>query len=228
MGKMGSAARDGRTILLVSHNMGAIETLTHRALVLEQGRVAFAGPTTEAIQAYVRSTGQLGGTDIDALPRTGSGCLRLRHVYVADERGRPTTIVDSSKPVTITLEYVGQSKTGTFRDVSFGVSLHDSNGQTLMIHYTDYQGDPFDRLPDSGAVSFRIPELPFKSGRYHIGARVIVNGIEADWPRGFVAHFDVELGDFFGTGRVFHSGVATYLMRGEWLVHESRHSGSKG
>ena len=44
LGRMSDVTRQGRTVLFVSHNMGAVETLCKRGLVLEAGRVVFDGP----------------------------------------------------------------------------------------------------------------------------------------------------------------------------------------
>ena len=53
LGKMGDVARQGRTILFVSHNMSAIQQLTHSCLVLEAGRLIYHGPTETAIGKYL-------------------------------------------------------------------------------------------------------------------------------------------------------------------------------
>ena len=52
LGKMEDVARAGRTVLFVSHNMAAVTSLTHSAIVLHKGGVAFSGPTVEAVKAY--------------------------------------------------------------------------------------------------------------------------------------------------------------------------------
>ncbi len=53
LGTMRDAAKGGRTVVFVSHNMAAIQSLTQRCVLLEQGRVAFDGPTPEAVRHYV-------------------------------------------------------------------------------------------------------------------------------------------------------------------------------
>jgi lipopolysaccharide transport system ATP-binding protein len=54
VGKMREVSQnDGRTILFVSHNMGALAALTSRALYLEAGRVAAIGPTPEVVRTYM-------------------------------------------------------------------------------------------------------------------------------------------------------------------------------
>jgi lipopolysaccharide transport system ATP-binding protein len=53
LGKMHDVAGQGRTVLFVSHNMAAVQQLTSRSLLLENGRVVFSGDTSAAIDRYV-------------------------------------------------------------------------------------------------------------------------------------------------------------------------------
>ncbi len=52
LGKMGEVAQEGRTVLFVSHNMGAVRSLCTRGVTLHAGSVVAAGGITEAIEAY--------------------------------------------------------------------------------------------------------------------------------------------------------------------------------
>ena len=58
MGKMGDVARAGRTILLVSHNMGAIQGLCERSIWLERGSLVDMGRTSEIVTQYLRHLSQ--------------------------------------------------------------------------------------------------------------------------------------------------------------------------
>src|ERR1700674_4189980 len=60
MGKMGDVARQGRTIILVSHNMAAINSLCSRCVLLEHGRTAFDGPTAAATARYYAESMKIG------------------------------------------------------------------------------------------------------------------------------------------------------------------------
>ena len=56
MGKMRDVASgDGRTILFVSHNMGALAQLCERGIVLEHGKVVMIGPVADGIKSYLTS-----------------------------------------------------------------------------------------------------------------------------------------------------------------------------
>ena len=60
-GTMGEVAGAGRTVLFVSHSLHAISTLTSRTLVLDRGRIAFDGSTSDGL-AYYRGL-QAAGAD---------------------------------------------------------------------------------------------------------------------------------------------------------------------
>jgi lipopolysaccharide transport system ATP-binding protein len=54
LGKIKDVAIGGRTVVFVSHNMGAVIQLTNRAIVLAQGKISFAGGPSEAVGQYVQ------------------------------------------------------------------------------------------------------------------------------------------------------------------------------
>ena len=55
LGKMGRVAREGRTVLFVSHNMAAVRSLSTRVLYLDHGRAGYIGEPNVAIRRYQHS-----------------------------------------------------------------------------------------------------------------------------------------------------------------------------
>src|SRR5437870_7981893 len=53
LGKMGDVARGGRTVVLISHSMAAINALCSRCIILDKGRCVYEGRTAEAITEYL-------------------------------------------------------------------------------------------------------------------------------------------------------------------------------
>lgn len=53
LGKMGEVARQGRTVLFVSHNMSAVAQLTTRAVLLDRGRLVYSGSSEEGIRRFI-------------------------------------------------------------------------------------------------------------------------------------------------------------------------------
>src|SRR6185369_5383017 len=91
LGKMSQVAGEGRTILFVSHSMGAIKTLCSRAMLINHGTVDTNGSVEETVAAYLNlnSPIQAHGMIADNAPRIGTGDALLRRVELRDCQGRP-------------------------------------------------------------------------------------------------------------------------------------------
>jgi lipopolysaccharide transport system ATP-binding protein len=80
LGKLGDVAKEGRTVLFVSHNMGAIRSMCRTGIVLDQGKVLEAGDIRTAVEAYYRLIGALQletSASDDAPGRAGFGPVKL-------------------------------------------------------------------------------------------------------------------------------------------------------
>ncbi len=84
LGKMNSAAREGRTVLFVSHNMTAIQTLCQRAIWIDHGRVHQDGEVASVVSSYLstNATEVLEQTWNDPQTAPGNEHIRLRRVQV--------------------------------------------------------------------------------------------------------------------------------------------------
>ncbi len=105
--KMQDVGEQGRTVLLVSHNMSAITRMCDRAILINEGKVVRDGPATEVVGEYL--TSGLAATAqrewLDPINAPGGKVARLRAVRVRNEDGRITDTVDIRRPVDIEMEY---------------------------------------------------------------------------------------------------------------------------
>lgn len=76
MGKMEEVADGGRTVLFVSHNLQSVSTLTKRALLLERGKLAFLGETSETLRRYRMLWDRPGEQDVFCHPEKNEGVVR--------------------------------------------------------------------------------------------------------------------------------------------------------
>ena len=58
LGKMGDVAKEGRTILFVSHNIGTIKLLCNSAILLANGKIVNKGMTSQVVNSYLLSTNE--------------------------------------------------------------------------------------------------------------------------------------------------------------------------
>jgi lipopolysaccharide transport system ATP-binding protein len=107
LGKMGEIGRDGRTVLIVSHNMPSIVNLCQRAILIRQGRVVVDGPVSRVVQEYLMSGDASGGEEVwpDPEQAPGTDLVRIHALRVFQEEGKPTSDIDIAKDVIIEISY---------------------------------------------------------------------------------------------------------------------------
>jgi lipopolysaccharide transport system ATP-binding protein len=107
LGKMGSAAQQGRTVLFVSHNMVAVQDLCRRVIWLDGGRIVDAGDAETVISRYLQeassSQTELAWNDPTSAP--GDEEARLLRVDVRPAGGSSSDPITIHTPCVIEFEY---------------------------------------------------------------------------------------------------------------------------
>lgn len=222
LGKMGDVARnDGRTVFFVSHNIASIKNLCSRSILTHQGQVIEDGLSGSVIDYYLE---KIINTTNNNTPlsirtdRTGSGDIILVGFHIENINGKTIYSIKSGEDFILAFKYENK-KDILLKNVDIGFSIHSStNNQMLSVLYSSYVGKLFNDIPSSGYFRCVINHFNFAPGRYKVGARVVVNNIEADWPKDWIGFFDVDLNDYYGTGIVGYKDDVPFLLTGRWQV----------
>jgi len=220
LGKMGEVAKEGRTVLFVSHNMTAVANLCPKSILLEEGEVVAHGPSWEVIEKYVMSVERLVSTDLrHRTDRKGEGRLRFVDTWVEGADGKRTNALRTGDSVRIVAEYECGSGV-RFNSLHFAFALNTARGVEVADLSTKLTGDSFEgTIPARGRVACRVPRLPLNRGTYFYNIFARSSGGVEDWVQQ-AGKFDVQPGDYFGTGQVQESDRLV-MMDQEWhLVRE--------
>jgi lipopolysaccharide transport system ATP-binding protein len=87
LGRMQEVAGEGRTVIFVSHNMGAISNLCTRAIWLDQGQKVAEGDVGEVIGLYLKEGSNINKANSEEWTHEGTGEARIRHISIEDEAG---------------------------------------------------------------------------------------------------------------------------------------------
>jgi lipopolysaccharide transport system ATP-binding protein len=212
IGKMQDISRgDGRTVLFVSHNMAAVQSLCTRAIVLEKGRTVFEGNTDSAITFY-------GTTSVDTssmynpkyLKQSPEG-ITIKNIKIINEDGIAIERILSGQKVIFEIEVNMQESR---KPLSMGIGVYDQldmpyfhcSTETLQIVYDKKEGEFVARLT--------IEKWPLTEGIYYLNAflrtgnELIEHVTEALW-------LFTEKGDFYGSG-VLPSWNKGFYIDYEW------------
>jgi len=219
LGKMQDVSkREGRTVLFVSHNMSAIQSLCNRVIVLKSGQVCFSGQVLEGINNYLNEfQNDLFIKDLKEIDRKGTRELIITKFLIKDLHDRPLGVILSGTDVMFEFQYE-KKQYSELSKLSFGFSIHNSIGETLSILYSDFDGSNLKIDKENGAIKCIVKKFPFAANRYFIGIRVLNNGIVIDYPKQLIGCFDVEEGDFYGSGRSTMNIAGPFLLKGHWSV----------
>lgn len=217
MGKMEEVTeKDGRTILFVSHDLDAIQRLCKRTVLLENGKVKMIGETREVIEKYLERVSNLRSIPLrERLDRTGNGLVRLTDFYMEDAKGvvLNTQHIRSNSDITFVFGYECPD-ISKVSEVDIGFSLHTRDLFTLSVLYSSNTGKIFRDIYSRGEFRFALHELPLTEGDYTVGARIIVNGSEADWPQNEVGSFTISKDHEITKNR------PPLLLKGGWEISE--------
>ncbi len=126
LGKMGDVAREGRTVLLVSHNMGAVTALCPTSIWLAEGHVARIGPSREIVPEYLSYYAETCGA-VSFEPKDSSAYFTA--MCILDEHEEPTNALQVDFPFIIRLEYTAHDAIDGL-EVSF--TVWNQHGQKVF------------------------------------------------------------------------------------------------
>ena len=215
------ASKDGRTILLVSHNMAAVESMCKSAVLLAEGRCVTQGNTSIVVQEYLRDIDRACATPLHLrTDREGSGAIRFVSMSLEGPLGSSVPVFQCGAEAV--LRFVLENQTNSqLRGLQVSLHILDQMGRPVATLDTLYGGlDGSAILPGRTSVRVVIPKLQLIPGRYRLRIFSAINGIIADWIRN-AAVFDVELGDFYGTGLLPTYNEGMFLFDHRFFLGEN-------
>ena len=191
LGKMGDVARDGRTVLFVSHNLLALQSLCNRALWIDQGRIVDEGPPGKVVASYLQASYALQTEQIWETPdgAPGNDAIRLNRVRVRPTGATSEEHITVRTPFTIEVDYWVREG-----DVYLQPGLNLFNSQGIQIlsaldpHLTDWRGAMMQ--PGLYRETCQIPGDLLNSGMHRVEFRVLMGG-QDEWRANDVLTFDV-------------------------------------
>jgi ABC-type polysaccharide/polyol phosphate transport system ATPase subunit len=163
--------REGRTVVLVTHELSAVTTYCDRALLLDHGRLVADGDTADVTAQYRHAIGMAadGGRADAEMERWGSRDVVVTGIRMLDERGVEDTNPATGGFVRIEFGYVIQNDVVA----DFSCVLWLMRGDGVMISESNLPVSQYAQVGESqrgagGTIRFDIPQLTLLDGAYSI------------------------------------------------------------
>jgi lipopolysaccharide transport system ATP-binding protein len=220
LGRMSDVAREGRTVLFVSHNLPSIEKLCRRVVVIDGGRVTMQGDPVECISAYLGArTEPKPAVDLATVPRLDPRLTPvLTSLDLCDGQGQPVSAVGCGEPLEL---HLGYSAPADIANPSFGFIISNGMGMPLFFLQTRAQLGLWDKAPSSGRIVCRLDEVALVPGEYLLTVGCLSGERQLDLLE-HVASFTVEPRDFFDSGYLPHQLNGPVLIRAQWDLNGAR------
>ena len=171
LGKMKDVAGHGRTVILVSHNMGAIRKLCQNTIVLNKGKIDRTGKSSEMINYYLNNNNLSASSNCHfQLPtQYDFSLLELIEINLFNSENIRKSNFLNSECIKIKLSVRAKEDIVNYK---LGIDLTDQNG---IILFTSYHNDINNLTPkmtlQKGDYVFivELPKYQFNEGVYHIG-----------------------------------------------------------
>lgn len=204
LGRMKDVSKnDGRTVLFVSHNMGAIRDLCQNGIYLKNGRLHSLGEASEMVKLYLEDSESLANSVPLHLRKDRKGTnkvvLKDFRMYDFKSKKRLEHLI-TGDDILVEIQYESQDSTLThLKNAVFGCAVHTKDQQFITPFNNQMSGNLFRSLPASGSVFCYIPRFPLMYGEFTLHLGMTLNNELVDYVENAFM-FKVESGDFFRSG----------------------------
>jgi ABC-type polysaccharide/polyol phosphate transport system ATPase subunit len=181
--EFGRLHKEGRTILLVTHDMGAVQRFCDRAMLLERGNVFDIGDPSSIARQYnqlnfdrTRAAAPQGGRAAELLP--GGGVAEVLNAWFESADGEVTVTASQGERCYVRMDVRFLVEV---ENPMFSITLRNETGNVAFATSTNVHASETGRFDAGSTASIRVGfENWLAPGRYHLVATAARAGFGAD------------------------------------------------
>ncbi len=169
LGKMENVAKQGRTVLFISHNIGAVRNLCKRTIVINGGSIISDEITDKSLDVYHKLLHETKidenyGIDNQNI-RRGSGAIRFTDVDMRDSNGKKKMNFSTGETVRFELKYKVFRK---IKGLYIYIALRSATTREIITYFKHLVTDKTLFAGSIGEAKIEVPQISLKSGYYPI------------------------------------------------------------
>lgn len=170
----------GKTVMIVSHNLGVVQSLCNKAILLDGGEIVMFEDTRQVLDSYLKINSNKKNISFDNIDsRTGDGKMLLKGISCLNVNNDEADVFVSGEffKIVFSLDVINVSEND---DVSIFFAINSCYGNRVATLCNDYTGDELNNVVKSKEIFCLIPKLSLIQGEYYMGVTIKVNGVTSD------------------------------------------------
>ena len=153
--------------------------------------------------------------------RTGNGAVRFLSIELQNEKREKVNAFLSGEYAILKFNYENNTHQD-LKNFHIALGIDDRVGARFSVLSSEISGQDFQVLKlENDIIEVHIPRLPLMPGTYGFTIYSTLNGIVSDWIKN-AGFFEVEAGDFFGTGRLPSENQGHVLIDHHFQIPEQK------
>lgn len=199
LGKMDEVSKSGRTVLFISHNLGAVQQLCQRGILINQGQIIENNLIDKTLDKYYQTIYKQKTIDFNKSPRAGKGDIRVKKIFFTNSKGEQLeNQLTSGSDVIFNIQYQ-KDKNVTLNTLDFGISIYDKENRFVTVLNNKMSNYHFENIPNQGIIQCELRKLPLTYGHFNTTINLNANGILMDKIENAFS-FSVLEGDYYDSG----------------------------
>ncbi len=198
--KITEKLNEGRTIIMVSHQLEVLRSLCSKGVYIEKGKVMKTGSMDDVIEQYLLEKSEWKKGDLgNRIDRQGNGKAIISSICFVDKDGNNLTSLHSGQFVKIIVTLKSQDR--FIQNVDIRLDVFDKMGQQWFLLSNNISDGTFGQCPGQAILECEIPKFPLGEGHFILNASLNINNQKSDFLQ-HAAEFEVLPGDFYATGKL--------------------------
>ncbi len=176
--KMNSFREQGKTMLIISHDLHTIQSISDKILFLKEGSVIGIGNPESIISDYESHSRQEAAKSLQR--EWGTGRIKITDVKLCDNHGNEKEKFDSGIPIKIEISYNAEH---VINKPVFGFSIADEEGQLVYGNNTQIEKFETGTINGKDSIVLQIDDLNLATGNYLLSFSVHSDDHEENYHR---------------------------------------------
>ena len=224
LGKMGDVAQGGRTVLFVSHNMAAVESLCSQGIMLANGKINCIGSIENVIKGYLGNLEANEDTSpikINSSNFYTNNPFRIISLDIVGAKDEPLQYISTGDYVCFRIGYELKE---SIINLGFRIVVYSEHRTELFRLSTEpisgYLISP--QLPGKGSIDCILPKLPFTAGIYTVDVGTVRVKREYLHTVEYAATINIQGGDVYGSGTYLTNSTGYFTCDHKWQLNVHR------